>query len=321
MPNNDRRLIEDLIPIREISAEASREKSLRHGNISTLHLWWARRPIVAARAAVYGALVPAPSDAKERDMYMERMRKLCSWNIPNGVLEQARKDILEANGGHAPRVLDMFAGGGSIPLEALRLGCEAYAVELNPVAHIIELCTLVYPQKYGPSLVADVKKWGEWVIARAKAQLAEFYPSPPSQNKQHSDDNMVQTTLSGEQNAAQSNDMLTPIAYLWTRTVPCPNPTCGATVPLVRQTWLRKKESNYIALRMTPDHATKKVRFKRVQSSTLQGLGFDPEAGSKRGNATCPFCGAIATADYAKEQGQKGNLDRQLMAIVFTRQD
>jgi len=105
MPNNDRQLIEDLIPIREISAEASREKSLRHGNISTLHLWWARRPIVAARAAVYGALVPAPTDAKERETYMARMRKLCSWDIPNGVLEQARKDILEANGGKPPRVL------------------------------------------------------------------------------------------------------------------------------------------------------------------------------------------------------------------------
>ena len=274
MPNNDRRLIEDLIPIREISAEASREKSLRHGNISTLHLWWARRPIVAARAAVYGALVPAPANAKEREIYMARMRKLCSWDIPNGVLEQARKDILAANDGQPPRVLDMFAGGGSIPLEALRLGCQSYAVELNPVAHIIELCTLVYPQKYGPSLVADVKKWGEWVIERAKAQLAEFYPSPQSQ--QQTNDEIVQSTLTGEQNSIQSSSALTPIAYLWTRTVPCPNPTCGAIVPLVRQTWLRKKEGNYIALRMTPDHDTRKVRFERVQSPTLKGLGFDP---------------------------------------------
>ncbi len=240
MPDNDRRLIEDLIPIREISAEASREKSLRHGNISTLHLWWARRPIVAARAAVYGALVPAPSDAKERETYMARMRKLCSWDIPNGVLEQARKDILEANGGQPPRVLDMFAGGGSIPLEALRLGCESYAVELNPVAHIIELCTLVYPQKYGPSLIADVKKWGDWVIERAKAQLAEFYPSP--QSEQQTNNEIVQSTFTGEQSSTQSSRALTPIAYLWTRTVPCPNPSCGATVPLVRQTWLHKKE-------------------------------------------------------------------------------
>src|SRR6266568_542399 len=190
MPNHDRRLIEDLIPIREISAEASREKSLRHGNISTLHLWWARRPIVAARAAVYGALVPAPSDPKDRDTYMERMRKLCSWDIPHGVL-------------------DMFAGGGSIPLEALRLGCEAYAVDLNPVAHIIELCTLVYPQKYGPSLVKDIKKWGEWVIERARAQLIEFYPAP--QSEQDLDNEMVQSTLTGEQGSIQ-NGALTPIA-------------------------------------------------------------------------------------------------------------
>src|SRR5205809_3618483 len=156
MPNNDRRLIEDLIPIREISAEASREKSLRHGNISTLHLWWARRPIVAARAAVYGALVPAPADPQERDIYMARMRKLCSWDIPQVVLAQARQDILDANGGQPPRVLDMFAGGGSIPLEAVRLGCEAYAVGLNPVAHIIELCNLVYPQKFVLSMVAEL---------------------------------------------------------------------------------------------------------------------------------------------------------------------
>src|SRR5258708_22399402 len=109
----------------------------------------------------------------------------------------------------------MFAGGGSIPLEALRLGCEAYAVDLNPVAHIIELCTLVYPQKYGSSLVTDVKKWGEWVIERAKAQLVEFYPAP--QTEQHANDGMVQATLTRGQSTIQSNGVLTPNAYLWTR--------------------------------------------------------------------------------------------------------
>ena len=178
MPNNDRRLIEDLIPIREISAEASREKNLSRGNISTLHLWWSRKPITAARAAVYGALVHAPANAYDRETYMIRMRKLCHWDIPNDILEQARQDILDANDGRPPRVLDMFAGGGSIPLEALRLGCEAYAVDLNPVAHVIELCTLVYPQKYGSSLVEDVKRWGEWIIERSKVQLSDLYPSP-----------------------------------------------------------------------------------------------------------------------------------------------
>lgn len=319
MHDNDRRLIEDLIPIREISAEASREKSLRQGNISTLHLWWARRPVVAARAAVYSALVPAPNNDSERKAAIERMRKLCTWDVHKNTLEQARQDILAANDGKPPRVLDMFAGGGSIPLEALRLGCEAYAVDLNPVAHIIELCTLVYPQKYGPSLVTDVKKWGEWVIELAKTQLAEFYPAPQSNHTL--DEGLVQSSFTGEQHTVTGHNELTSIAYLWTRTVPCPNPTCGATVPLVRQTWLKKKEGNYIALKMTPDHTTKKVRFEKVQSSTLQGLGFDPEAGSKRGNSTCYFCGAMATADYAKEQGQKNSIGLQLMAVIFTRSD
>src|SRR5260370_8903500 len=167
-------------------------------------------------------------------------------------------------------------------------------------------------------MIADVKKWGEWVIERAKSQLAEFYPSP--QSERLANDDIVQSTLIGEQNPTHANSALTPIAYLWTRTVPCPNPTCGATVPLVRQTWLRKKEGNYIALRMLPAHATKKVLFEREQAATLKELGFDPEEGSKRGNATCPFCGAIATADFAKEQGQKGNISRKLMAVIFTRQ-
>ena len=270
MPNNDRRLIEDLIPIREISAAASQEKSRHQGNISTLHIWWSRKPIIASRAAVYAALVPAPPDTKERAVYMEHMRKLCSWDVHKGIFEQTRKDILAANGGQPPRVLDMFAGGGSIPLEALRLGCESYAVELNPVAHIIELCTVVYPQKYGPSLMVDVKKWGEWMIECARKQLAKFYPVP--QSEQRVSDNIVQSSFAGEQQRTRSNGTLTPIAYLWTRTVPCPNPTCNASVPLATQTWLRKKEGNYIASRMMPDHATKKVRFERVQAATLQGL-------------------------------------------------
>ncbi len=319
MLNNDRRLIEDLIPIREISAAASREKSLHRGNISTLHIWWSRKPITASRAAVYGALVPAPADAKERAIYMEHMRKLCLLNASTSIFEQARKDILAANGDRPPRVLDMFAGGGSIPLEALRLGCESYAIELNPVAHIIELCTLVYPQKYGLSLVADVKKWGEWVIERARERLAEFYPAP--KNGQRVGDDLVQSTFTAIQKHIQSNDTLTPIAYLWTRTVPCPNPTCGASVPLATQTWLRKKEGNYIASRMVPDHTTKKVRFEQVQAATLQGLGFDPELGSRRGNTTCFQCGATVNSEYVKQQGRIGRMGQQLIAVVVTRNE
>ncbi len=211
----------------------------------------------------------------------------------------------------------MFAGGGSIPLEALRLGCEAYSVELNPVAHIIELCTLVYPQKYGSLLVADVKRWGNWVIERAKAQLAEFYPALPSE--EHTNNHIVQTTLTGEQSSNQSNGVLTPIAYLWTRTVPCPNPTCGASVPLASQTWLRKKEGNYIALRMKPDLTTKQVRFERVQAANIEGLGFNPEKGIKRSNTSCLHCGATVNSDYVKQEGRAGRIGQQLMGVVLTK--
>ena len=233
--SDDLRLIEDYLPIEAISAEASREKSVRKGHISTLHLWWARRPLVACRAAVYGALVPAdrwvkdvelkdaPEDGKKgaktkngkkkglnRKAAKEFVTKLCRYpktdptspadikikRETEAAIVEAQQHILEAHAdrltaelgeaaetgkpptwveefefaadkvtyddivaGRAPRprVLDMFAGGGAIPLEALWLGCEAYALDLNPVAHIIELCTLVYPQKYGkpdPSMPA-----------------------------------------------------------------------------------------------------------------------------------------------------------------------
>jgi putative DNA methylase len=274
-------LIEDYLPIEAISAEASREKSVRKGHISTLHLWWARRPLVACRAAVYGALVPAdrlvkdvelkaaPADAAKaekvkngkkkglnRKAAKEFVTKLCRYPKTNPTKEEdvrvkreteaavveAQRHILEAHvdrltaelaeakktgnpppwvdefkftgervtyddivAGRAPRprVLDMFAGGGAIPLEALRLGCEAYALDLNPVAHIIQLCTLVYPQKYGKpdpnargmagpknaqgettwgGLADEVRYWGNWVLERLRKEIGDLYPPIPDPN-------------------------------------------------------------------------------------------------------------------------------------------
>lgn len=178
-PTDDRRLIEDFIPIREISTEASREKSIRRGHISTLHLWWARRPLVAARAAVYASLVPAPTSPEERRLYEEGMIALCRWQLDDAVLERARARLLAANNGVPPKVLDMFAGGGAIPLEALRLGCETYAVDLNPVAHLIQLCTFVYPQQYGERLAEAVERWGAWVLQQVRAEIGDLYPGVP----------------------------------------------------------------------------------------------------------------------------------------------
>ncbi|MGQ9600345.1 MAG: DUF1156 domain-containing protein, partial [Anaerolineae bacterium] len=147
----DRRFIEESFPVREVSAISAKEKNIRHGHISTLHIWWARRPLAASRATAYAALVGAVDDPlawqRRRDFIVE----LSKWenSLNPHLLERARRDILEANGGQPPRVLDPFAGGGAIPLEALRLGCETYASDYNPVAVLILKATLEYPQKYG----------------------------------------------------------------------------------------------------------------------------------------------------------------------------
>jgi putative DNA methylase len=340
----DQRLIEDYLPFEAISAEAKREKSIRKGHISTLHLWWARRPLVACRAAVYGTLVPAPATARARQKRAEFVAELCTYPGPADKIAHAQQHILEAHAarlseervgaglvpaqvtvadieaGRAPRprVLDMFAGGGAIPLEALRLGCEAHALELNPVAHLIELCTLVYPQQFGapdpsavgclpsPSgrgaggeggtwsgLAAEVEHWGRWVLEQVRDEIGDLYPPIPDP-RQADDDTPKEGQLSLNLAVRDSREgyqsragMLTPVAYLWTRTVRCPNPACGATVPLARQTWLCKKKGRYVALR--PDAETnrhqppgqKRVRYEVVEAKTQKGLGFDPATGSR----------------------------------------
>lgn len=312
----DKRLIEDFLPIREISAAS--KKSLE------LHRWWARRPLVACRAAVYSSLVPAPKEKNGRGPKSGFIQRLCKYPADPYVIKDAIKHIHEAHAerlskelgktvtakdieeGKAPkpRVLDMFAGGGSIPLEALRLGCDAYAVELNPVAHIIELVTLVYPQKYGKKLVDEVEKWGKWVIGRAKEEVGDLYKPVPD---------------------PKGHGNLMPVAYLWTRTVKCKNPACGAVVPLMRQTWLCKKKGKYIALKVSPDDQTKRPKFNVVQSfartekEAIEKFGFDPGKFSRGGNAPCIFCGAVATSDYVKKEGQAKRIDKQLMAVVCTR--
>ena len=311
--NEDRRLIEDYLPIKAISKEASREKSVRKGHISTLHLWWARRPLVACRAAVYGAFVPADKfrpkngppekcNSLGRANAAKFLERLCKYPGNPQVIKEAQRHILEAHAerltketgekvtledieqGRAPRpkVLDMFAGGGAIPLEALRLGCEAYALELNPVAHIIELCTLVYPQKYGKpdpnargmtgpenekgeitwgGLADEVRYWGNWVLEKVHEEIGDLYPPIPDPEykgerpeiefkKGHWVEKGESTNALGQWagvNNGPPRGYLTPVAYLWTRTVKCKNPSCGATVPLVeRSRYAAEKKSKIV---------------------------------------------------------------------------
>jgi putative DNA methylase len=284
-------LIETLLPLRELSAEARREKAIRHGHISTLHVWWARRPLVTARAAVLGALLTDEAEVDERFI-----ANLCQWEVHDGdpsgryLLEQARTLIRQRFGDTPPRVLDSFAGGGSIPLEALRLGAEAYAVEYNPVAYLILKATIEYPMRYGHALVQEVKRWGEWVLQQAKQQLAAFYPA-----------------AHGE----------TPIAYIWSRTIRCPNPSCGAEIPLFRQLWLARKDNKKVALKPLPDCAAKRVDFAIAEGKQID---FDPAQGTvTRGNAVCLVCHTSVQDDYVKAEAQAGRMGHRLVAVVTTR--
>ncbi len=149
----DKRFIEETFPVKEVSVESAREKNIRHGHISTLHIWWARRPLASSRATNYAALIPAQDDIDEWNRTREFIVNFSKWenSLNQSMIEKARKDILKANGGKPPKVLDPFGGGGAIPLEALRLGCEVYSNDYNPVAVLIQKCTLEYPQKFGQS--------------------------------------------------------------------------------------------------------------------------------------------------------------------------
>jgi putative DNA methylase len=364
----DRRLIEDYLPVEAISEEAAREKNIRRGNISTLHLWWARRPITGCRAAVYASLVPVLqfTSKESRDLEHGRMlakrfiTTLCDYSAPAHAIREAEEHILTAHaqrltkeGGQPisvadirsgrkprPRILDMFAGGGAIPLEALRLGCEAVAFELNPLAYVAELCTIVYPQKYGErdikargmmgepnqngertwgGLAKEIRYWGNWIIERAKREIGDLYPLVPDPKHKVKGHSTQSDWLITGNNGTIPPGHLMPIAYLWTRTVRCKNPSCGAAIPLARQTWLRQKSGKFIALKPVLRTAEKRVRFKIVTATTQKDLGFDPADMSIGGSVACPFCGTTADLNYVKQEAAQQRMGVQPMAVVANR--
>jgi putative DNA methylase len=236
-PLTGKRLIEDALPIATINLVAQREK-IGHAaaHPRKLHLWWARRPLAAARAAVYAALVPAEGRDRTPAEEAALFDTLCRLDAPETAIRRARDEVLQANGGVPPKVVDLFAGGGAIPLEAARLGCKVTAIELNPVAHLIDRVMLEFPQRY-PGLAEDVRRWGNAWVDRSWEQLSDLYPPVgPGTGQQ---------TLGGDRDDARR-----PLAYLWTRTVRCPNPALPEhRVDLVRQTWLARKSNRAIALR------------------------------------------------------------------------
>lgn len=312
--SDKKRFIEESFPVKEVSEQSAREKNIRHGHISTLHIWWARRPLASSRATNYAALIPAAKDPLEWQKKRDFIIEFSKWenSLRPDLIKRARKDVLEANGGVPPKILDPFAGGGSIPLEALRLGCETYAGDLNPVAVLLLKCTLEYPQKYGRPvkrnvkanqlgqeveeeitvnpLIEDVKKWSQWVLEEARKEIEKFYP--------------------------QDSDGSIPVGYIWARTIPCQNPSCGAEIPLMRQYWLAKKDDKKVAL--YPYVEDKQVNFKIVGTGyEKMPKGFDPGKGTvSKAVAVCLACGSVVDADDLRKMFQEKKSGQRLVTVV-----
>ena len=313
IPKRCKRLAEVDFPIAEVSRHAAREKSIRHGHPSTLHLWWARRPLASSRAVLLALLLPDPCDphcpkdfkrkarrllppvvgavgAKDEDLRAKLLRFIAdfaNWDQAANpkYLAAGRALTKAAHGGEPPLVADPFAGGGSIPLEALRLGCEAFASDLNPVACLILKTMLEDIPRHGPRLAEELRKAGAAVKEAAQQELAGLYPPDP--------------------------DGATPIAWLWARTVRCEAPACGAEIPLMRSLWLCKKAKRKRALR--PTAARTEDGPPRVEFEV-----FEPKADKEvsagtvtRAKATCLCCGAVLPPDRVRSQlaAQHGGAD------------
>ena len=384
------RLIEVAMPIREISAESVRDKSLRHGHISTLHLWWARRPLAASRAVVFASIVPDPDhpacpesfrDAVETHLrtqlppvlktyYRGRTahqdddpyrpyrnvpdtprnrlltfiarwspemiafdageshkapppkqllddRSLVKWETsdpenPQGraVLGIARELVKAAGNGEPPTVLDPFAGGGAIPLEAGRLGAKPIANDYNPVAHLILRATCEFPQRYGKPgirmvteelmgkvgeserevpnvLVHDVEKWAGWILDRARDRIGDLYPV--------------------------GRDGRLVVGYFWARTAPCSNPSCRAEIPLLRGLLVCNKKGKKIALTMDLDKAGKTVEFGIAEGKAIHRTDGTMQ---NRGNVLCPFCEQTTPVAHLRTAGLDGKMGERMVAAI-----
>jgi putative DNA methylase len=307
-----KKLIEVSLPLEVINKQSAREKSIRHGHPSTLHLWWSRKPLATCRAVLFASMVDDPGDGPGSDEERERLHKiierLVDWdNLKNdkAVYAEAHREILRcAPPEGLPPVYDPFCGGGSIPLEAQRLGLEARGSDLNPVAVLITKALIEIPPKFagqapvnprvkkkmpGPwpgasGLADDVRYYGAWMRDRAEERIGHLYPK-----------------IGGQ----------TVIAWLWCRTVTCPNPACGAQMPLTSKFALSTKKGKETWVE--PVVEGKSVRFTIASGA---GKPPDPPKVGRGAKFKCLCCGQIAPDAHIKAEGMAGRMSAQLMAIV-----
>jgi len=313
IPKDCKRLAEVDFPIAEVGKHALAEKARRMGTPHQLHLWWARRPLASSRAMLLGLLLPDPCDELCPDDFKTSARLLLSkvqgkpgsddldlqkgmlkfiadfanWDLAanSKYIEVGRGLVKAAHGEEPPLVVDPFAGGGSIPLEALRLGCDAFASDLNPVACLILKVMLEDIPRYGPELADDLGRASAEIKKQAEEELADLYPKDP--------------------------DGATPIAYLWARTVQCEAPNCGAEIPLIRSLWLSKKANRKRALRYTVKRS--KGAPPQIELQIFQPESEDDVASGtvSRAKATCVACGIVLAPDRVRTQlvAQHGGAD------------
>ncbi|BCO51210.1 hypothetical protein MINTM003_16510 [Mycobacterium paraintracellulare] len=321
-----RKLIEVGIPLKVINEQSAHEKSVpRKGHPATMHLWWARRPLAAARGLLFAQLVDDPSSHPEKfqtpeAVAAERARlhgiieRLVVWENSNdkGLLAEAHQEILNSTDGSPPAILDPFAGGGTIPLEAQRLGLEARASDLNPVAVLINKALIEVPPKFAgqppvspdvahdqlthpwpraTGLAEDVRRYGQWMREEAEKRIGHLYPKAPLPD------------------GAQA----TVIAWIWARTVSCPNPACSIAMPLVRTWWLAKKKGKeaYIIPTVTDGQVTFTIGHNAKTAPTP-----DTDGTVGRTGATCVACGAHVELKYIRAEGKAGRMGAQLMTTV-----
>src|SRR2546421_1561462 len=290
-----KKLIEVALPLVKINEASAREKSIRHGHPSTLHLWWARRPLAACRAVLFASLVDDPSEhpeefpteqaqEQERNRLFKLIEALVQWENSNNkeVLAKVHAEIFKSTGGNPPPVLDPFAGGGSIPLEAQRLGLETHASDLNPVAVLINKALIEIPPKFAncppvnpdakkslmagdwhgaKGLAEDIRYYGKWMRDEAEKRIGHLYPK---------------VALPKEYGGGEA----TVIAWLWARTVKCPNPACGAQMPLVRSFYLSQKKGKKAWIQPIVNRETGAIHFEVMTGEPHANIINEIEAGT-----------------------------------------
>ena len=325
---SNKKLIEVALPLEAINAESAREKSIRHGHPSTLHLWWARRPLATARAVIWSSLVDDPSShpdqfpteeaqQQERERLFAILTRLVKWENSNdeAILAEAKAEIMKSTGGNPPALLDPFAGGGAIPLEAQRLGLEAHAHDLNPVAVMINKAMIEIPPKFSgqapvnpesraqmgctsnwkgaAGLAEDVRYYGEWMKQEAFKRIGHLYPK---------------VQIPEEQGGGEA----TVIAWIWARTVKCPNPACGCEMPLASSFVLSKKKGAEAWIE--PQYYENQLSFVVHQGKCPSDK--ESNKAGRSGTFVCPKCHETTLPEYVKSAAQSHQLGSKLMAIV-----